>query len=72
MAAKGSCLEEAGGPDSYYVDPDDAEGMADALNEILATGAEERRARARQYVTRFENTNVAQQIIGEYDRLMKE
>ena len=72
VAAKGSCLEEAGGPDSYYVDPDDAEGMAAALNEILATGAEERRARARQYVTRFENTNVAQQIIGEYERLMKE
>ena len=32
VAATGSCLEEAGGPDSIYVHPDDIKGMADASN----------------------------------------
>lgn len=72
VAAKGSCLEEAGGPDSYYVDPDDADGMARALDEILSGQAKERAARARQYVRRFENADVAQQMISEYDRLIAE
>ena len=32
VAATGSCLEEAGGPDNSYVDPDDSDAMAAALN----------------------------------------
>jgi len=35
IAATGSCLEEAGGPDSLYVDPDDHKAMADQLNRLL-------------------------------------
>ena len=39
VSATGSCLEEAGGEGSIYVDPDDAEGMADALNRVLGDEA---------------------------------
>lgn len=39
IAATGSCLEEAGGPGALYVDPDDAEGFAEAANTLLADAA---------------------------------
>ena len=35
IAAKGSCLEEAGGESSYYVEPDNVEGMRSAINMLL-------------------------------------
>ncbi|MBQ0074708.1 MAG: glycosyltransferase family 4 protein [Prevotella sp.] len=34
IAAKGSCLEEAGGHDSIYLSPDDAKGLADNVLKI--------------------------------------
>ena len=39
VAGSGSCLEEAGGPDTLYVSPDDVEGMAAAITQVLM-GAE--------------------------------
>lgn len=39
VAATGSCLEEAGGENSLYVDPDDASGMSVAINKILTDEA---------------------------------
>lgn len=35
IAATGSCLEEAGGPGAFYVDPDDADAWANAANRFL-------------------------------------
>lgn len=35
IAATGSCLEEAGGPDSLYVNPDDAQGLANKIRLVL-------------------------------------
>ena len=35
IAATGSCLEEAGGPNSLYVGPDDATGLAENINKVL-------------------------------------
>ena len=35
IAAKGSCLEEAGGPDSLYVDPNNPDELAQALERVL-------------------------------------
>ncbi|EJX04135.1 mannosyltransferase [gut metagenome] len=35
VAATGSCLEEAGGPHSFYVDPDDSEGLREAVLKPL-------------------------------------
>lgn len=68
VACTGSCLEEAGGPDSLYVAPDDAEGMAAAIKRMLS-GAPERNGRiatSQRYVQRFEGTNVAQQLYDIY------
>ena len=72
MACTGSCLEEAGGPDSLYVAPDDAEGMANAIRQSLrgAEGREQRIRRSREYIRRFEGQDVASQVIDLYQSLI--
>ena len=72
VACGGSCLEEAGGPYSLYVAPDDAEGMAAAIRQSLkgAEGREERISRSQQYVRRFEGTDVAAQVLALYEELL--
>ena len=72
VACIGSCLEEAGGPDCLYVDPDDVEGMAAALRQVLkgAEGREERIRRSRDYIRRFEGLDIAKQVAEIYSRLL--
>ena len=71
VACTGSCLEEAGGPDSLYVGPDDDEAMAHAISQMLygAEGRERRIERSRDYVQRFENTGAAQSFAELYKEL---
>ena len=71
VACTGSCLEEAGGPDSLYVDPDDEKAMADAIQKA----SEEKEIRVRksqEYIQRFENSNLANQMMEEYDKTMND
>ncbi len=72
VACTGSCLEEAGGPDNLYVAPGDVEGMAAALRQVLPGAADraQRIMRSKEYVKRFENTSVARQVLGVYERMM--
>lgn len=71
VAATGSCLEEAGGPTSIYVHPDDVEGMADALKQ--ASGNRAIRARmieeGKNYVRRFSEEEQARQLMRIYSGL---
>jgi glycosyltransferase involved in cell wall biosynthesis len=67
VACTGSCLEEAGGPDCLYVSPDDVEGMANAIKQAIAEKAV-RVPRAQEYIKRFENSNLAAQVIEEYEK----
>ena len=72
VAATGSCLEEAGGPDSLYVSPDAPDALAAAVVRVLR-GAAERASRvslSRQYVRRFEGSDVAAQVLGVYRRVL--
>lgn len=72
VACTGSCLEEAGGPDSIYVDPDDDAGMAHAISQVLfgAEGRQQRIERSQAYVQRFENTGAAQKFADIYRSLL--
>ena len=74
VACTGSCLEEAGGPDSLYVDPDDEEALAASLLKVLrgAEGRETRIEKSRRYVERFEGLNVASQVMDVYRRVADE
>ena len=72
VAATGSCLEEAGGPDSVYVHPDDVAGMARAFNDLLADPA--RRAlmveRGKAYATCFSEEKQAGQLAEVYRQVL--
>lgn len=72
VACTGSCLEEAGGNDTIYVNPDDVYGMAEAVRQVLrgAEGREQRIERSMQYIRRFEGNNVAQSVLDVYRRLV--
>lgn len=72
VACTGSCLEEAGGPDSLYVDPDDVQGLAAALLAVLrgTEGREQRISRSQQYIARFRGTDVAGQVRAIYDEVL--
>jgi glycosyltransferase involved in cell wall biosynthesis len=65
VAALGSCLEEAGGEACLYVDPDDVEGMKNAILYCIEHREALNRA-SREYVRRFENSDVATQISNVY------
>ena len=71
VACTGSCLEEAGGPDSLYVDPDDDKAMADAIAQVVcgAEGRQQRIDRSRQYIKQFENTGAARRFAELYKNL---
>lgn len=72
VASTGSCLEEAGGPDSLYVAPNDAIGMANAIRRSLkgADDREERIQRSMDYIRRFSGTDVAGQVVDVYKRVL--
>ena len=70
VACTGSCLEEAGGPYSRYVSPDDHIGMSEALKMSLrgARGRQERIDKSREYIRRFQGNDVASQVAQLYKR----
>lgn len=72
VACTGSCLEEAGGNATLYVDPDDVYGAAEAITKVLkgAEGRDERIAAGLQYVARFENNDVAKKVLDVYSELV--
>jgi glycosyltransferase involved in cell wall biosynthesis len=60
VAATGSCLEEAGGPDCLYVDPDDEVRLADCIHEVLSHPATAQRMveRSLDYAHRFDKEQI--------------
>lgn len=71
IACTGSCLEEAGGPDNVYVDPDEPQEMAMAIKSITdnPNAARQIVTRSLDYIRRFENGNVAQEMLNVYRSL---
>jgi glycosyltransferase involved in cell wall biosynthesis len=68
IAATGSCLEEAGGPDSIYVDPDDEIAFAKQINLVLADDQLKLKMKIKglEYVRQFEKKNIAQNLMNVY------
>jgi glycosyltransferase involved in cell wall biosynthesis len=73
VAATGSCLEEAGGPDSLYVDPNDPEQLANRLNWILTD--ESRRLlmieNGLQFAQRFDQAIISRELENYYKEVLK-
>jgi len=68
VAATGSCLEEAGGPDSLYIDPNNAADLADAINSVLNNPekANYMKNKGIEYVQKFNNATLATQLMDSY------
>ena len=71
VAATGSCLEEAGGPDSLYVAPFDVEAIAVAVNKCLQPGVKEKMvASGLEWAARFSMENFAHQTMQCYKKIL--
>lgn len=73
VAATGSCLEEAGGPHSIYVHPDDIEGMANAF-KLIYEDPEKKKTMVDEglkFAMQFSEKEQAERIINIYKKLMK-
>lgn len=71
IGCTGSCLEEAGGPNSIYVNPDDAKGMADA---ILRTCTDEPLrqhmiSEGKKYALNFSDEKLSHDLMTVYESL---
>lgn len=73
IAATGSCLEEAGGAGSLYVDPNDAGELAEKIDWVLSTPSQAQKMReaGRAYVTRFSDEQIARDLMNVYDKVIK-
>lgn len=74
VAATGSCLEEAGGEDTLYVNPDDPRELASAILPLLRGGreVEEMVKAGKAYAARFDSANMAGQIRDVYRRTIEQ
>lgn len=72
IAATGSCLEEAGGPNSIYINPYDEKELAMNINKILTTPtlAEEMTTKGKEYVKRFSPRKIAQDVMQVYQKVL--
>jgi glycosyltransferase involved in cell wall biosynthesis len=73
IAAKGSCLEEAGGPGSVYVDPDDETALATHIKKILLNVELKSQmvSSGRQYLETFNDQKIAGQINQLYTNIIE-
>lgn len=72
VAATGSCLEEAGGTATLYVSPDDVEGMAAALQQVISDDALRRKMIdcGREYVLQFDSALMASALLETYRKAL--
>lgn len=70
IAARGSCLEEAGGHACIYVDPDDDSAMSNAINLLLKEQKDgERMLEGKKYVEKFHQEKIANDLMNVYEEL---
>lgn len=77
IAATGSCLEEAGGPDCQYVNPDDENELAKAIEKITDIPKNQyfrstTITNSLEYVKRFSEENQAEELIKCYKEISYE
>ncbi|QNK62111.1 glycosyltransferase family 4 protein [Pedobacter sp. PAMC26386] len=72
VSATGSCLEEAGGPFSLYVDPNDTVALAKAINLVLTDQAlaERMKEEGLKYAQKFNTSTLASQLMDSYRNMI--
>lgn len=74
VAAKGSCLEEAGGEAAFYVDPRSPRQMAEALKAAITGGPAivSRIALGKRHASRFDNAEIPARIADVYAKTIED
>lgn len=72
IAAIGSCLEEAGGPDSIYVNPNDPESLSAEITRVLSSSTlqNEMKEKGLEFVQKFNSPLVTQQLMNCYQKVL--
>ncbi|HEY0056618.1 MAG TPA: glycosyltransferase family 1 protein [Pedobacter sp.] len=72
IAAIGSCLEEAGGPDSSYIHPHDDIQLSWSVNSILNNPDLSRKMveKGFEYVKKFDSTELAKKLMSTYQKVL--
>ncbi|MCB0493386.1 MAG: glycosyltransferase family 4 protein [Cyclobacteriaceae bacterium] len=72
IAARGSCLEEAGGPSSVYVDPDNDKELASAIDRLLNDDSACRKMveASKEYIQQFEPKRIADKLMEVYKEVL--
>lgn len=72
IGATGSCLEEAGGPNSLYTDPDDPDMLADQIFSVIDDRrlAERMRHEGRIYAQRFNPKQIVRELRTVYENVL--
>ncbi len=72
IGCTGSCLEEAGGPDSIYVQPDDEKAMANAIISTCGNGLLRQKmiAKGKEYALRFSDEKLCRDLMDTYQKVM--
>jgi glycosyltransferase involved in cell wall biosynthesis len=71
IAATGSCLEEAGGTGSLYINPEDPKELAGTINRVLNDGQlqAEMKQKGLSYVQRFNSDKIASDMMTVYQKV---
>ncbi len=74
IGCTGSCLEEAGGPDSLYVNPDDAKAMANAILRTCTDESLRQRmtTKGKEYARLFSDVQLSHALMTAYRKVTDE
>ncbi|MEN8927697.1 MAG: glycosyltransferase family 1 protein [Flavobacteriales bacterium] len=72
IAATGSCLEEAGGPTSIYVDPNNSDELAQQIDKVIENGELqlEMKEKGFEYAQNFTSEKQAKEVMAVYGKLV--
>ena len=72
IAAKGSCLAEAGGPNSLYFEPSNAEELTGLIADLLADESKRKSmaASGKKYVEKFNGDKIATELMCLYQSIL--
>lgn len=71
IASTGSCMEETGGPESCYINPQDAEELGTAINRLLSDEGTRNRmvVAGKQHARQFSDEAIANNLFSIYESL---
>ena len=72
IAVKGSCLEEAGGPDSLYIDQDNAPQLLETINRIFDNEdlASKMSLNGKRFALNFREEKIASKLMAVYQKTL--